>query len=144
MGERVESLLAELTLDEKALLTSGIDMWHAQGVERLGIRGLKVSDGPAGARGAFFAGTTSACVPCGTALGATWDTALVARVGRLLGEETRTKGADLLLAPTVNIHRTPLAGRNFECYSEDPFLSSAIGVACSRIGCRRRRAVGWP
>ncbi len=129
MGDRVEALLNELTLEEKGALTSGVDMWHGTGVERLGVRGLKVSDGPNGARGAYFAGTTSACVPCGTALGATWDTDLIERVGRLLGDETKSKGADLLLAPTVNIHRTPLAGRNFECYSEDPYLTARLAVA---------------
>ncbi len=128
-SERVASLLAELTPTEKAELTAGVDMWHSRGVERLGIRGLKVSDGPNGARGSFFVGTTSACLPCGTALGATWDVDLVREVGELLGHETRTKGADVLLAPTVNIHRSPLAGRNFECFSEDPHLSARLAVA---------------
>ena len=129
MTPRVEALLSELTLDEKARLTAGIDMWHGSGVERLGIRGLKVSDGPNGARGAFWVGTTSACLPCGTALGATWNPELVQRVGVLVGEETQTKGADLLLAPTINIHRSPLAGRNFECPSEDPYLTARYAVA---------------
>lgn len=127
--ERIDDLMAQLTLDEKATLTAGIDMWHAQGVERLGIRGLKVSDGPNGARGSFWVGTTSACLPCGTALGATWNPDLVRRVGVLAGEETITKGADVLLAPTINLHRSPLAGRNFECPSEDPFLTSRYAVA---------------
>ena len=129
MSERVDALIAELTLDEKATLTSGIDMWHANGIDRLGIRGLKVTDGPNGARGSYWVGTTSACLPCGTALGATWNPDLIQRVGVLLGEEVRTKGADLLLAPTVNIHRSPLAGRNFECPSEDPYLTARYAVA---------------
>lgn len=129
LSDRVEGLLAELTPAEKADLTAGVDMWHSRGVERLGIRGLKVSDGPNGARGSYFVGTTSACLPCGTALGATWDVDLVREVGELLGHETRTKGADVLLAPTVNIHRSPLAGRNFECFSEDPHLSARLAVA---------------
>ena len=129
MSERTDDLLSELTLDERAALTAGLDMWHGTGVERLGIRGIKVSDGPNGARGAFWNGTTSACTPCGTALGATWNVELVKRVGHVLGDETRSKGADMLLAPTVNIHRSPLAGRNFECYSEDPFLSARMAVA---------------
>ena len=129
MSERVEALLGEMTIDEKAAMTSGVDMWHAAGCERLAIRGLKVSDGPNGARGSFWAGTTSACTPCGTALGSTWDVELVHEVGALLGRETRTKGADILLAPTVNLHRSPLAGRNFECWSEDPILTAELAVA---------------
>ncbi len=129
MSDRVEALLAEMTVEEKAAMTAGIDMWHATGVERLGVRGLKVTDGPNGARGSYWVGTTSACLPCGTALGATWDTELVRELGDLLGREARTKGADLLLAPTVNIHRSPLAGRNFECFSEDPHLTSRMAVA---------------
>ena len=126
---RVDDLMAQLTDDEKAGLTAGRDMWHGSGVERLGVRGIKVTDGPNGARGSMFVGTTSACLPCGTALGATWDVGLVRRLGELLGDEARTKGADLLLAPTVNLHRTPLAGRNFECPSEDPFLTSRVAIA---------------
>lgn len=129
MVDRVEALIAQLTIEEQAALTVGVDMWHAAGVERLGITGIKVTDGPNGARGAFFVGTSSACAPCGTALGATWNTELVAEVGRVLGEETRAKHCQLLLAPTINIHRSPLAGRNFECYSEDPYLTARLAVA---------------
>lgn len=130
--DRVESLLAELTLDERAALTSGVDMWHGHAVDRVGLPGLKVTDGPVGARGARWVGTTSACAPCGSALGATWDPDLVAEVGAVLGAEARLKAADVLLAPTVNLHRNPLAGRNFECYSEDPVLSAALAVAFVR------------
>ena len=129
MSERVETIIAALDLDEKAALTAGVDMWHATGNERLGIRGLKVTDGPNGARGNSWSDTTSACAPCGTALGATWNPELVGRVGTVLGQEAATKRAALLLAPTVNLHRSPLAGRNFECYSEDPLLSARLAVA---------------
>ena len=129
MVDRVEELIAQLTIEEQAALTVGVDMWHAAGVERLGITGIKVTDGPNGARGAFFVGTSSACAPCGTALGATWNTELVGEVGAVLGEETRAKHCQLLLAPTINIHRSPLAGRNFECYSEDPYLTGRLAVA---------------
>lgn len=131
-GERVESLLAELTLDERAALTSGVNMWHGHSVDRVGLPGLKVTDGPVGARGARWVGTTSACAPCGTALGATWDPELVEQVGAVLGAEARLKAADVLLAPTVNLHRNPLAGRNFECYSEDPVLTARLAVAFVR------------
>lgn len=129
MSRRVDDLLAELTLDEKASLTSGVDMWHGHGVERVGITALKVSDGPVGVRGDRWVGTTSACAPCGTALGATWNPDLVGEVGRVLGEEAASKSVDIVLAPTVNLHRNPLAGRNFECYSEDPFLTARSAVA---------------
>src|SRR3954468_19550174 len=129
MSERIEKLLVELTLDEKAALVAGIDLWHGPGVPRLGIPALKVTDGPSGARGEQWSGRPSANFPCGSALGATWNPELVREIGVRLGVETKRKNAHALLAPTVNIHRHPLAGRNFECYSEDPFLSARIAVA---------------
>ncbi|MDP9332883.1 MAG: glycoside hydrolase family 3 C-terminal domain-containing protein [Actinomycetota bacterium] len=129
MSERIEKLVTELTLDEKAALTAGVDLWHGPGAERLGLPALKVTDGPSGARGEQWSGRPSANFPCGTALGATWNTELVHEVGKRLGVEARRKQAHALLAPTVNIHRHPLAGRNFECYSEDPVLSARMAVA---------------
>lgn len=129
MSERIERLLDQLTVDEKAAMCAGVDMWHTAAVERLGIPALKMTDGPLGARGERWTGGRSAAFPCGTALGATWDPALVRRVGERLGVEARRKRAHVLLAPTVNIHRHPLAGRNFECYSEDPYLTARMAVA---------------
>jgi beta-glucosidase len=129
MSERIEKLVTELTLDEKAALTAGVDLWHGPGAERLGLPALKVTDGPSGARGEQWSGRPSANFPCGTALGATWNTDLVHEVGKRLGVEARRKQAHALLAPTVNMHRHPLAGRNFECYSEDPVLSARMAVA---------------
>ena len=102
-------------------------MWHLAPIEGE-IRSIKVSDGPAGARGERWFGGSSACVPCGTALGATWSPEIVAEVAGVLAREARRKGADVLLAPTVNLHRHPLAGRNFECMSEDPELTAALAV----------------
>jgi beta-glucosidase len=128
VNDRIEKLIIELTLDEKAALVAGIDLWHGPGVPRLGIPALKVTDGPSGARGEQWSGRPSANFPCGSALGATWNPALVHEIGIRLGVETKRKQAHALLAPTVNIHRHPLAGRNFECYSEDPFLSARIAV----------------
>ena len=126
----VDDLVAELTLDEKVSLLAGTDWWHTAAVERLGIPPLKMSDGPAGVRGAHVSGgPPSASFPCGTALGATWDVDLVRRVGVALAAELDSKGAQLILAPTVNLHRTPLAGRNFECFSEDPYLTARLAVA---------------
>src|SRR5580765_4853385 len=132
MSERIEKFVTELTLDEKAALTAGVDLWHGPGADRLGIPALKVTDGPSGARGEQWSGRPSANFPCGTALGATWNTDLVREVGARLGVEARRKQAHALLAPTVNIHRHPLSGRNFECYSEDPLLSARVAVAYIR------------
>src|SRR3954454_8832790 len=104
----VDKLVAELTLDEKARLTAGEDMWTTVAVERLGIPKVRVTDGPNGARGSSLLGmgaATAVCVPCGSALGATWDAGLIEAVGAMLGDEARTKAARVLLAPTVNIHR---------------------------------------
>ncbi len=129
MSERIEKLIGELTLDEKGALVGAVDLWHGPGVERLGIPPLKVTDGPSGARGEQWSGRPSVSFPCGTALGATWNPELVHEVGKRLGVEAKRKQAHALSAPTVNIHRHPLAGRNFECYSEDPFLSARTAVA---------------
>ena len=129
MNARIDQLVGELTVDEKAAMVAGVDLWHTAAVPRLGIPALKVTDGPAGARGERWTGRASASFPCGTALGATWNPELVRMVGERIGGEARRKGAHVLLAPTVNIHRHPLAGRNFECYSEDPFLSARMAVA---------------
>lgn len=136
--EHVEALLAEMTLEEKAALTAGSDAWHGVAIPRLGIPRLKLSDGPAGARGESSSGEQSAaCFPNGSALAASFDTDLVERVGEALAEEARSKGAHVLLAPTVNMHRSPLGGRHFECYSEDPHLSARMAVAFVR-GVQRR------
>ena len=130
---RVESLLAQMTLEEKTSLTAGADLWHTQPIPRLGIPALVLSDGPSGARGTSLAeGPSSASFPCGTALAATWNTELVERVGAAIAEDARTKFANVLLGPTMNLHRTPLGGRNFECYSEDPHLSARTAVAFIR------------
>jgi beta-glucosidase len=133
VDDRIEKLLTELTVEEKARVVSGADMWRTPPVERLGIPQLKVSDGPVGARGGTLGGEVAAAsFPCGIALGATWNTELIGEVGKALGQECRTKGAQVLLGPTVNLHRHPLGGRHFECYSEDPLLSAEIGVAWIR------------
>lgn len=125
----LDALLAQLTLEEKAALTAGADSWQTVAVERLGIASLKVTDGPNGARGDGVSGATATCFPVGVAMGASWDVDLVGQVGAALAEEARSKGARVLLGPTVNIQRTPLAGRNFECYSEDPYLTGQMASA---------------
>lgn len=129
---RVEDLVHALEPAEKASLTAGADFWSVAGLPEHGVPTVRVTDGPNGARGAALlgAGRVSAlCVPCGSALGATWDPELVRAVGAVLGEEARTKGARVLLAPTVNLPRSPLFGRSFECFSEDPLLTGAVAAA---------------
>jgi len=119
-----------MTLEEKISMLAGADLWHSVPVPRLGIPQFKVTDGPNGARGAWGnMGPASVATPVGIALGATWNPELVEKVGNVLADELKAKGAHILLAPTVNIHRTPVAGRNFECYSEDPFLSGMLASA---------------
>lgn len=130
--ERIAALLGQMTLEEKVAMVAGSGPWHSTGVERLGVPPIKVTDGPNGARGDARSGATAACFPAGSALAATWNPELVEQVGSALGEEAKTKGAQVLLGPTVNIHRHPLGGRHFEAYSEDPHLTSRIAVAFVR------------
>lgn len=131
MHDALENLLGQMTLQEKVSLLAGADAWHTVAIERLAIPHLKVSDGPNGARGggSLMGGVKAACFPAGIALASTWNTELVGRVGQALGQEAKTKGAHVLLAPTVNIHRSPVNGRNFENFSEDPYLSARMAVA---------------
>ncbi|WP_420628154.1 beta-glucosidase H [Candidatus Leptofilum sp.] len=130
MNTKINELLEQLTLAEKASMLAGADMWHTVPVERLDIPVMQVSDGPNGVRGSDDnIGDTSICFPVGVAMGATWNVDLIEQVGAALAAEVHRKGAHVLLAPTVNIHRTPVAGRNFECFAEDPYLSGAIAAA---------------
>ncbi len=112
-------------------MLAGTNMWYTVPVERLGIPSLKMTDGPNGARGAgsLTGGVKTTCFPAGISLASTWNTGLVERVGQALADETKLKGAQVLLGPTVNIQRSPLGGRNFECFSEDPYLSARLAVA---------------
>lgn len=127
----IENILNQMTLEEQVSLLAGADFWTTVPVERLGVPKIKVTDGPNGARGAgsLVAGVKAACFPVAIALGATWNPALVERMGVALAGQAKSKGASVLLAPTVNIHRSGLNGRNFECYSEDPLLTAALAVA---------------
>lgn len=130
MANRIEQLLSEMTLEEKVSILSGEDFWSVTAVARLGIGKLRVTDGPNGARGggSLIGGVKSASFPVGIAIGATWNVPLVEEIGAALADEVKSKGAHMLLAPTVNIHRSVTNGRNFECYSEDPFLSAELAV----------------
>ncbi|KAH8669749.1 glycoside hydrolase superfamily [Tricladium varicosporioides] len=123
----IERLIQQLTLEEKISLLSGANIWETAAIPRLNIPSLKTTDGPNGARGGtFFDGTTAACFPCCTSLAATFNSHLSHRIGRALGQESLTKGAQVLLGPTVCSHRSPLGGRNFEAFSEDPLLSGRL------------------
>ncbi|MFB7913257.1 glycoside hydrolase family 3 protein [Streptomyces sp. NPDC056061] len=129
----VENALAALGLDDKARLLAGRDMWSLPAMPAVGLRSLVMSDGPIGVRGvAWSADDPSVALPSPTALAATWDPALARRAGRLLAQEARRKGVHVLLAPTVNLHRSPLGGRHFETYSEDPYLTGEIGTGYVR------------
>ncbi|MET8504078.1 glycoside hydrolase family 3 C-terminal domain-containing protein [Streptomyces sp. NPDC004787] len=131
--EAVEAALAELDLDAKTRLLAGQDMWSLPALPEIGLASLVMSDGPIGVRGVrWTADDPSVALPSPTALAATWDPELARRAGRLLAQEARRKGVHVLLAPTVNLHRTPLGGRHFEAYSEDPYLTGAIGTGYVR------------
>jgi beta-glucosidase len=125
--------VGRLSLEQKIRLLTGADFWALYAEPDAGLRRLVLSDGPAGVRGeSWDERDSSANVPSATALAATWDTGRVEAIGRLLAREARRKGVDVLLAPTVNLHRTPYAGRCFECFSEDPVLTARIGAAYVR------------
>ncbi len=128
---RITALVDAMTLAEQVSLLSGADFWSLPAIDRLGLGKLRVSDGPNGARsgGAFIGGVKSAAFPVGIALGASWNPDLVREIGVALAEEVKSKQAHVLLAPTVNIHRSVTNGRNFECYSEDPVLTSELAVS---------------
>jgi beta-glucosidase len=126
-------LVAKLTLHEKVLLLTGADSWSTQGAELLGLRPMIMSDGPAGARGVTLdERRPSTSLPCPSALGATWDPELVRELTAALGAEARSKGIDALLGPTVNLMRSPLGGRGFEFFAEDPVLTTRIAVSYVR------------
>ena len=136
-----------LTRLERAALTGGSSYWSTSGVERLGLDPLVTSDGPNGVRGTRW-GNVSMCLPSATALASTWNRRLVGQVAVVLGAEARDMGVDVLLAPNVNLHRHPLGGRSFECFSEDPLLTSAMAVAFVRgvqstgVACSVKHLVG--
>ncbi|MFC8344961.1 glycoside hydrolase family 3 protein [Streptomyces sp. NPDC057280] len=125
----VAAALGKLDLDAKARLLSGQDMWTLPALPEIGLASLVMSDGPIGVRGVrWTADDPSIALPSPTALAATWDPELARRAGVLLAQEARRKGVHVLLAPTVNLHRSPLGGRHFEAYSEDPYLTGLIGA----------------
>jgi beta-glucosidase len=124
---------AALSLADKVRLLTGADFWSLHSAPVVGLRRLVVSDGPAGVRGeAWDERDQSANLPSATAIAASWNEGLAEELGSLLAFEARRKGVDVVLAPTVNLHRTPYGGRHFECFSEDPLLTARIAVAYVR------------
>lgn len=130
----VEYWLHHLTLEEKAALCSGKDFWTTKGIERLGIPSWMMTDGPHGLRKqssdpdhvGLHESVPATCFPSGVTLASTWDRDLLEEIGRALGEEARAEGVGVLLGPAVNIKRHPLGGRNFEYFSEDPYLAGEL------------------
>jgi beta-glucosidase len=132
-ASRIDDAVARLDLPRKVRLLTGASTWRTAGEPLIGLREMVLSDGPAGVRGeSWDERRTSVNLPSPTALAATWDERLVERAGALLASEARRKGVDVLLAPGVNLHRSPLGGRHFEYLSEDPLLSGRIGSAFVR------------
>jgi beta-glucosidase len=125
--------VAALPVAAKVRLLTGADSWRTHGDPVIGLRPMVTSDGPAGVRGTRRDERhPSASLPCPSALGATWDTGLVGRLATALGVEARSKDVDILLAPTINLMRTPLGGRGFEFFAEDPVLTARLAVAYVR------------
>ena len=144
MDTRIKDLIEKMTLEEKISMLAGADLWHTAAIERLGIPAIKMTDGPHGNRTIDnddpLRRLPATCYPTGVSMGASWNPDLIHRLGRALAEETKSKGCDILLGPCINIQRSPLAGRNFESFSEDPYLVSRIAVAY--VGGVQSRGIG--
>lgn len=137
MSRNIKKLIKEMTLEEKAGLCSGLDFWKLKGIERLGIPSIMVSDGPHGLRKqaegsdhlGIYGSEKSTCFPSAAGVASSWDRALIERMGVALGQECQSEEVSILLGPGANIKRSPLCGRNFEYFSEDPFLSSEMSTS---------------
>ncbi|MDQ0899350.1 MULTISPECIES: glycoside hydrolase family 3 protein [unclassified Paenibacillus] len=137
MKRNIQELISQMTLEEKASLCSGLDFWHTKGIERLGIPSVMMTDGPHGLRKqrasadnlGLFDSVPATCFPSAAGLASSWDRELIGKVGVALGEECQAEDVAILLGPGANIKRSPLCGRNFEYFSEDPYLSSEMAAA---------------
>lgn len=131
--QRIAELIAMLSLEDKVSLLSGKDSWSLPAQPAIGLQSIVMSDGPAGVRGRAWDEREPSCnFPSPTAVSASWDTAMVTRVGEALGAEAVRKNVHVLLAPTINLHRAPYGGRHFEAFSEDPELTAEIATAYVR------------
>ncbi|MNO22609.1 Thermostable beta-glucosidase B [compost metagenome] len=132
----IQALIAEMTLEEKASLCSGLDTWHLKGIERLGVPSIMVTDGPHGLRKqrgsadhlGLFNSVPATCFPSAAGVASSWNRQLIERMGKALGTECQAENVGILLGPGANIKRSPLCGRNFEYFSEDPYLSSEMAA----------------
>ena len=133
----IKALISQLTLEEKAGLCSGADFWHTKAVERLGIPASMVSDGPHGLRKqddkvdhlGVNDSIKAVCFPAASATAASFDKAMLTRMGEAIGDSCQHEGLSVVLGPAVNIKRSPLCGRNFEYFSEDPYLAGKLSAA---------------
>lgn len=136
MKQNVNALIEQMTLEEKAGMCSGLDFWHLKGIERLGIPSIMVTDGPHGLRKqdtsadhlGLFDSVPATCFPSAAGLASSWNRSLIEKIGMALGEECQAEDVSVLLGPGANIKRSPLCGRNFEYFSEDPYLSSQMAA----------------
>ncbi|MCB2305582.1 glycoside hydrolase family 3 C-terminal domain-containing protein [Clostridium estertheticum] len=136
MDRDIKKIISQMTLEEKAGMCSGLDFWHTKGVERLGIPSIMVTDGPHGLRKqagesdhlGLNKSVPATCFPSGATLSCSWDKSLLKKVGVALGEECQAEDVSIILGPAANIKRSPLCGRNFEYFSEDPYLSSEMAT----------------
>jgi beta-glucosidase len=137
MEKGIKSLITQMTLEEKASLCSGLDDWHTKPIKRLGIPSVMMTDGPHGLRketgnkDRMLKGTSvpATCFPTAAATACSWDRELLREIGRALGEEALAQGVSVVLGPGANIKRSPLCGRNFEYFSEDPMLAGEMAAA---------------
>jgi beta-glucosidase len=128
-ADQLRALVDKLDLEQKVALLTGADTWSTRAEPAVGLRAMVLSDGPAGVRGTTFdERDPSLSLPSGAALGATWEPAMAHRYGAALGAEARRKGVDVVLGPTINLQRSPLGGRAFECLSEDPLLTAELAA----------------
>ncbi|MFC9897561.1 beta-glucosidase [Nocardia sp. NPDC127579] len=133
MNDSIEELLARLDPAAKVRLVSGSGFFRFAGDTTIGLAEMPVSDGPSGVRGEHWdERDPSVSLPSGTALAATWDRGLLTDIGALIAAEARRKGVCAVLGPTINLHRSPLGGRHFECFSEDPMLTGELAAAYVR------------
>lgn len=130
LTERIDALVDQLTTAEKVQLLTGRDFWTTWPIEKIGLRRILMSDGPSGVRGEVWdERDPSLNLPSATALSASWDRAIAKRYGAAAAVEARRKGVDVVLGPTINLHRSPLGGRHFEAFSEDPLLTGDLAAS---------------
>ena len=137
MERDIKKIISQMTWEEKASLCSGLDLWHTKPVERVEIPSIMMTDGPHGLRKeseeesgvGLRSSVPATCFPTASCLACSWDRELIEKLGRALGEECQAEGVSIILGPAVNIKRSPLCGRNFEYFSEDPYLSSELAAS---------------